>query len=295
MVDAQGQVRYHGRIDDQFAAPQGAEREPRRRSELQDAIAAVLDGRGGEGAARPGRRLPDPRAAQGRRRRADLHARTSPRSSRRTARNATARARSGRSPLETYEQARKRADDIADGGRGPARCRRGRPSPEVGPKFKHDRSLSDDGDRHARRLGRGRRPGGRPRRPARRRRSSPTTGRSGTPRPGRSTSADDFAIPADGRRHLPLLRDPDEPARRTCTSRRSSTGRATAGSSTTSWPTSTPRARPASATRPTRARATRASPGPASRSTATSAAGPPATSRAGSPTASAGRCPRAPT
>ena len=139
------------------------------------------------------------------------------------------------------------------------------------------------GDRHARRLGRGRRPGGRPGRPAAAARSSPTTGSSARPTSS-STSARDFAVPASGRGHLPLLRRSRPTWTRTSTSRRSSTGRATAGSSTTSWPTSTPRARPGSATQ--------ADPGPgyhvlraarASRSTATSAAGRPATSRASLP------------
>ena len=54
-----------------------------------------------------------------------------------------------------------------------------------------------------------------------------------------------FPGPGRGRRHLPLLRGPHQARRRTSTSRPSSTGRATVGSSITSWPTSISRVRPA--------------------------------------------------
>src|SRR5205823_4360719 len=44
VIDAQGEVRYHGRIDDQFAGRQKPNANPGTH-ELRDAIAAVLDGR----------------------------------------------------------------------------------------------------------------------------------------------------------------------------------------------------------------------------------------------------------
>ena len=113
VLDADGKVRYQGRIDDQYAARGKRNAEPRRPATCSDAVAAVLAGRGGRRRPRRGGRLPDPGPPQGRRS-SRPSPRTSPRSSRRTASSATGPARSARSRWMTYEQARKRADDIAD-------------------------------------------------------------------------------------------------------------------------------------------------------------------------------------
>ena len=57
MIDAEGKVRYHGRIDDQFVARRKRNANPSA-SELKDAIAAALERQGSEDARGRGRRLP---------------------------------------------------------------------------------------------------------------------------------------------------------------------------------------------------------------------------------------------
>jgi peroxiredoxin len=138
VFDDQGRVRYHGRIDDQFAARQKRNLNPMTR-ELHDAIAAVLAGRPVPVAEVPAVGCPISRPVKS--------------SSRPTYSGEVAaileknclechrRGQVGPFALETYEQARKRADDIA----AVAEDRRMPPwkaAPQDYPKFKHDRSLA---------------------------------------------------------------------------------------------------------------------------------------------------------
>jgi peroxiredoxin len=138
VLDDQGRIRYHGRIDDQFAARQKRNANPLTR-ELHDAIAAVVEGR--EVAERhvPAVGCPIPRPLK--------------ESSRPTYSGAVAsilqknclechrQGQVGPFPLETFAQASKRADDIAS----VAEDRRMPPwkaAPQAFPRFKHDRTLS---------------------------------------------------------------------------------------------------------------------------------------------------------
>jgi peroxiredoxin len=138
VFDDQGRVRYHGRIDDQFAARQKRNLNPMTR-ELHDAIAAVLAGRPVPVAEVPAVGCPISRPVKA--------------SSRPTYSGEVAaileknclechrRGQVGPFALGTYEQARKRADDIA----AVAEDRRMPPwkaAPQDYPKFKHDRSLA---------------------------------------------------------------------------------------------------------------------------------------------------------
>jgi peroxiredoxin len=136
VLDDQGRVRYHGRIDDQFAARQKRNLNPVTR-ELHDAIAAVLAGRAVSPAEVVGCPISKPQKAT-----------AVPTYSGEVAailgKNCLECHRQGQVgpfALETYEQARKRADDIA----GVAEDRRMPPwkaAPQDYPRFKHDRSLS---------------------------------------------------------------------------------------------------------------------------------------------------------
>src|SRR4051812_25263232 len=138
VFDDQGRVRYHGRIDDQFAARQKRNLNPMTR-ELHDAIAAALAGRPVPAAEVPAVGCPISKPVKA--------------SSRPTYSGEVAaileknclechrRGQVGPFALETYEQARKRADDIA----AVAEDRRMPPwkaAPQDFPKFKHDRSLA---------------------------------------------------------------------------------------------------------------------------------------------------------
>ena len=164
-------------------------------SELKDAIAAVLDGRRGEGAARrrpSAARSPRPRPPSA----TPTYSKDVAAILQKNCQECHRRGQVGPFPLETYEQARKRAADIAtvveDRAMPPWKA-----SPQVGPKFKHDRSLSEQDIATLVGLGRGRRTRGRPGRPAPARASSPTTGRSGRPDLVLDIGTD-FAIPATG-------------------------------------------------------------------------------------------------
>jgi peroxiredoxin/mono/diheme cytochrome c family protein len=138
VLDDQGRIRYHGRIDDQFAARQKRNANSQTR-ELHDAIAAVLEGRAVVPAEVPAVGCPI--------------ARPSKTSSAPTYSSAVAailqknclechrRGQVGPFPLETFAQASKRAGDIA----AVTEDRRMPPwkaAPQEMPRFKHNRSLS---------------------------------------------------------------------------------------------------------------------------------------------------------
>jgi hypothetical protein len=130
-------VRYHGRIDDQFAARQQRNANPRA-NDLHDAIVAVLAGSAvvPDHAEAVGCPLPaPPRAAP------PTYSRDVAPILQHSCQECHRRGQVGPFPLETYEQARKRAEDIAavvEERRMPP----WKPDPHVGPKFKNDRSLS---------------------------------------------------------------------------------------------------------------------------------------------------------
>src|SRR5262249_1938420 len=293
VVDATGRIRYHGRIDDQFVARRLRNANPSG-TELRDAIAAVLEG--DEVAARyveaVGCPIPEPPAAVGH----PTYTKDVALILQKNCLECHRRGQVGPFALETYEQARKRATDIAtvveDRLMPPWKA-----SPHFGGKFQDARLLPEEGSstlvtwadygvtERSRAGGRGSPP------TSRRRPCSPRNGRSAPPTwwwtwawsppspPSAATSIDASSSPPGWRR--------------TSMSRRPSIGRATAGWSTISWRMSIPPGKPGSATRPIRVRDTPASAVPASPSTAPSAAGPPASRRP--PTAPADRCPGAAT
>jgi hypothetical protein len=138
VLDDQGRVRYHGRIDDQFADRRKANANPSTH-ELRDAVAAVLDGREVKTPHVPavGCPIPDPPKADS----APTYSREVVRILQRNCQECHRKGQIGPFPLETYEQARKRAADIAavadDRVMPPWK-----PVPGVGPKLKHERSLA---------------------------------------------------------------------------------------------------------------------------------------------------------
>jgi peroxiredoxin len=139
VIDDQGRIRYHGRIDDQFAARQKRNANPLTR-ELHDAIAAVLAGRAvvpsvvpavGCPIAKPLKKAAQPTysdavAAILQKNCVECHR----------------RGQVAPFALETYAQASKRADDIA----AVAEDRKMPPwmaAAQAFPAFKHNRSLND--------------------------------------------------------------------------------------------------------------------------------------------------------
>ncbi len=137
VIDAAGRVRYHGRIDDQFAARGKANANPETH-ELKDAVDAVLaDREVAVGHAEAvGCPIPEPPRA------APTFAREVSRLLQKNCQECHRKGQVGPFPLETYEQARKRAGDIAAVAEDRA-MPPWKPVPGVGPKFRHDRSLSD--------------------------------------------------------------------------------------------------------------------------------------------------------
>ena len=242
VIDAEGKVRYHGRIDDQFVARRVRNAKPGG-SELKDAIVAVLHGKDVAVALRRGRRLPDPRGPLSRPANPTYYQGRRRRSSRRTARSATARARSVRSPSRPTSR-RGNARRTSPRSSRIARCRRGR-------RRRMSASSSRTTARSPTRISPRSSPGPKPAHP---RETARPAAASQIPRrlaarharPGRRHRRG-FRRPGVGRRYLPLLRRADQRSTRISTSRRSSTGPATAASSTTSWPMWTSRARPGSA------------------------------------------------
>ena len=138
VVDAKGQVRYHGRIDDQFAK-RGVRNANPSGNELKDAITALLKGDEVKAAhvAAVGCPIPEFKAAA----EAPTYSKAVARILQQNCQECHRKGQVGPFALDTYEQARKRAEDIA----AVAEDRLMPPwkaAPNVGPKFKHDRSLS---------------------------------------------------------------------------------------------------------------------------------------------------------
>ncbi len=160
VVDAKGHVRYHGRIDDQFAK-RGVRNANPSGNELQDAITSLLKGEEVKSphVAAVGCPIPEFKAASS----APTYSKEVARILQRNCQECHRKGQVGPFALDTYEQARKRADDIA----AVAEDRLMPPwkaAPNVGLKFKHDRSLVHARHRHAGVVGRGRRSRRQPRR-----------------------------------------------------------------------------------------------------------------------------------
>ncbi len=140
VLDDSGTVRYRGRIDDTFPA-RGKRKANPETNELRDAIAAVLAGKdvAVDHAEAIGCPIPKP-----------IKAALKPTFSKEVApilqKNCQQCHRAGQVgpfPLVTYEQARKRADDISNVVLD-RRMPPWKPDPKVGPALKHSKALSDD-------------------------------------------------------------------------------------------------------------------------------------------------------
>ena len=138
VVDSEGRVRYRGRIDDQFAGRRKANANPETH-ELRDAVAAVLAGRDVpvKQVEAVGCPIPDPPKAHPS---APTYAKEVSRVLQKNCQECHRKGQVGPFPLETYEQARKRADDIANVAEDRV-MPPWKPVPGFGPKFLHDRSL----------------------------------------------------------------------------------------------------------------------------------------------------------
>ena len=138
VIDSHGRVRYHGRIDDQFAR-RGVRNANPSGNELQDALGALLKGDEVKVAYVPavGCPLPEVKPATT----VPTYAKEVARILQQNCQECHRKGQVGPFALDTYEQARKRADDLAavaeDRTMPPWKA-----EPNVGPKFKHDRSLS---------------------------------------------------------------------------------------------------------------------------------------------------------
>ncbi|WP_250847101.1 redoxin domain-containing protein [Aquisphaera insulae] len=139
VIDPAGKVRYHGRIDGQFAK-RGVRNANATGNELRDALVALLKG---EPVAQPfvaavGCPIPRPRDAAP----APTYSKEVARILQANCQECHRKGQVGPFALETYDQARKRAADIAavteDRSMPPWKA-----APGIGPKFRHDRSLSD--------------------------------------------------------------------------------------------------------------------------------------------------------
>ncbi|WP_406700617.1 redoxin domain-containing protein [Singulisphaera sp. Ch08] len=140
VVDERGRILYHGRIDDQYAARQKKNANPKV-SELRDAIVAVLEKRKVAIAHVPAVGCPIPKP---------IPTVTAPTYAgevasilQKNCQECHRRGQVGPFSLETYEQARKRASDIATIAEE-RKMPPWKPDPHVGPGLKNDRSLSTD-------------------------------------------------------------------------------------------------------------------------------------------------------
>jgi peroxiredoxin len=139
VIDDQGRIRYHGRIDDQFAARQKRNANPLTR-ELHDAIAAVLEGRAVVPAEVPAVGCPIAKP----RKMSDVPTYSGAVAAilQKNCLECHRRGQVGPFALETYAQASKRAGDIA-AVTGDRRMPPWKAAPQETPRFKHNRSLAD--------------------------------------------------------------------------------------------------------------------------------------------------------
>ena len=152
LIDDAGKVRYHGRIDDQFAARQKRNVNPSS-TDLKDALEALLSGKEikTEFVEAIGCPMPEaPLAA------VPTYSKDVASIIQKNCQECHRKGQVGPFALETYDQARKRSSDIAavvdDRVMPPWKA-----NPHVGPKFKDARTLLRAGYRHDRGLGRERR------------------------------------------------------------------------------------------------------------------------------------------
>jgi mono/diheme cytochrome c family protein len=139
VLDDKGQVRYHGRIDDQFVARRVRNAVPSG-NELREAIAAVLNGKEVAVAhvAAVGCPIPEAPAAIA----SPTYSKDVAPILQQNCQECHRRGQVGPFPLESYEQARKRAPDIASVVEGRA-MPPWKASPHFGVKFKDARVLSE--------------------------------------------------------------------------------------------------------------------------------------------------------
>jgi len=138
VIDDQGRIRYHGRIDDQFAARQKRNANSQTR-ELHDAIAAVLEGRAVVPAEVPavGCPIARPRKTSS----VPTYSGEVAAVLQKNCLECHRRGQVGPFPLESYAQASKRSGDIA-AVTGDRRMPPWKAAPQETPRFKHNRSLS---------------------------------------------------------------------------------------------------------------------------------------------------------
>ena len=139
VIDAGGTLRYSGRVDDQFAA-RGKRNANPKAAELREAVDAVLAGRDVAVARVDAVGCPVPVAPA---HAAPTFAREVAPILQNNCQECHRPGQVGPFPLMTYEQARKRADDIADQS-GERRMPPWKPTPGVGPAFAHSKALTAD-------------------------------------------------------------------------------------------------------------------------------------------------------
>jgi peroxiredoxin len=139
VFDGDGRLRYHGRIDDQFAARRVRNANPTGAG-LKDALSALLKGEEVKVPHVPavGCPIPEPTSAAA----APTYCKDVASILQKNCQECHRKGQVGPFALETYEQARKRAEDLAtvveDRSMPPWKASR-----QVGLKFQHDRSLAD--------------------------------------------------------------------------------------------------------------------------------------------------------
>ena len=138
VIDSHNRVRYHGRIDDQFAK-RGVRNANPSGNELKDAIAVLLKGDEVKVTHVPAVGCPIPKARPAAA--VPTYAKEVSRILQQNCQECHRKGQVGPFALDTYNQARKRAEDLAavveDRTMPPWKA-----EPSVGPRFKHDRSLS---------------------------------------------------------------------------------------------------------------------------------------------------------
>ena len=138
VLDSEGKVRYRGRIDDQYSA-RGKRNANPQAHELRDALAAVLEGRpvAVDHAEAVGCPVPVREASQ------PTFSRDVSSILQKNCQQCHRPGQVGPFPLVSFEQARKRADDIA-GQVADRRMPPWKPVPGVGPGFQHSKALTED-------------------------------------------------------------------------------------------------------------------------------------------------------